>query len=378
VRDIATKKKTIKVVQQKECLSCPPEEALKKNADFYISKNPRHSDGRVPWCKKCIITFSTTENGEIDEEKFKSVLRQLDKPYYVDLIRSAINQFRKENNNIPDDNIRFYGEKIIGNYFKNINLKQAANKNYDDSEKDGFIRKITKNTNDVKREIRQAIYFNDSQKEETNTDDFEVTDEMIQLFGDGYNKAEYKKMNDKYETLKPNYPLQTTLHKESLATYVRFKIREEMATAEGNVVDAEKWYKAAQRAAMDGMLTPKQLSQEDLQSGITSISELVKTLEQSVDVIKILPQFKYRPNDAVDFTIYCYVDYERKLNGQPPVDYSEIYSFYDAKKEEYIRQNGDPYGIFSDDPTPKNRKNVEKFLELPEDYEDMTGGDSDG
>jgi len=376
VNDIATKKKT-KSIQQKTCLSCTPEEALKKASDFFVSKNPYHADGRVPWCRKCIATLSTTPNGEIDEEKFKSVLRQLDKPYYVDLMRSAINQFKKGNPNVPEDNIRFYGEKILGNYFKNINLNQTADKNYEDSEKDGFIRKSTNNDYEIKKEIRQAVYFDSNEKKEIRIGDFEVTDEIIQLFGAGYTEVEYKKMYDKYESLKPNYPLQTSLHREALVTYVRFKIREELATAEGSVVDAEKWYKAAQRAAMDGKLTPKQLSQDDLQSGVTSISELVKTLEQAVDVIKILPQFKYRPIDAVDFNIYCYVNYERSLNDQPQVDYSDIYSFYDKKKEEFLKQNGDPYGIFTDDPTLKNRKNVEKFIELPEDYHDMTGGDSD-
>ncbi len=59
---------------------------------------------------------------------------------------------------------------------------------------------------------------------------------------------------------------------------------------------------------------------------------ITKAVEQAVDVIKIMPRFKYRPNDAPDFNIWCYVDYERKLNDQPPVSYEDVYSFYDKKR----------------------------------------------
>ena len=373
MNDIATKKRM--PVPTKTCLSCPPDEAVKKISDFYVSKNPYHGDGRVPWCRKCIVTNSTTPVGEIDENKFKSVLRQLDKPYYIDLVQSSINQFKKENPDVKEADVKYFGERIIGHYFKNINLRQSQTKTYADSEHEGFVRKLKVRGTDIKRNLRQDVHLNGDEKKEIHLGDFEVTDEIIQLFGDGYTEVEYKKMFDKYESLKSNYPLQTSLHREALATYVRFKIREEIATANGNVVDAEKWYKAAQRSAMDGKLTPKQLTEGDLESGITSFSELVKTLEQAVDVIKILPKFKYRPIDSVDFGIYCYVDYERSLNGQPPISYEDVYSFYDRKKEEYLAQNGDPYGIFTDDPTPRNRESVKKFIKLPEDYDELTGGD---
>ena len=71
------------------------------------------------------------------------------------------------------------------------------------------------------------------------------------------------------------------------------------------------------------------------------------------------------------------VNYERKLNDQPQVDYSDIYSFYDKKKEEYIKQNGDPYGIFTNDPTIKNRENVIAFLKMPDDYDELAGDKDD-
>lgn len=367
---IATKKK----IEKKICLACPPENNQNEHplSDFYLSKNPMHKDGKVPWCKSCILKYSLLETGEIDEEKFKSVLQQIGKPYYKDLINVAINQYKKEHSFISDEEIKYHGKEIIGIYFtKQNSLRQYQSKSYIDSEKDGFVRKqgVQASEIGIATTIRQTY----EDKHKADIGDFEITDELVGLFGDGYSKTEYKKMFDKYEKLKLNYSLQTNIHQEALATYVRFKVKEEDATARGDVDEAKKWYDAAQNAAEKAKLTPKQLTKADLDSGVNSISELTKAVEQAVDVIKIMPRFKYRPNDAPDFNIWCYVDYERKLNDQPPVSYEEVYAFYDKKREEYIAQNGDPYGIFDNEPTFKNRDTVKTFIKLPDDYEELAG-----
>lgn len=374
VTSIATKKKT----EKKICLACPPEDKQNEHplGDFYLSKNPMHKDGKVPWCKSCILKYSLLETGEIDEEKFKSVLQQIGKPYYKDLVSVAVNQYKKEHSFIPDEEVKYHGKEIIGIYFtKQNSLRQYQSKSYIDSEKDGFVRKQGVQASDVA--INTAIKQTYEDRHKADIGDFKVTEDIKELFGDGYTTVEYKKMYEKYEKLKLNYTLQTNLHQEALATYVRFKVKEETATAEGNVDEAKKWYDAAQNAAASGKLTPKALTAADLQKGMNSVSELIKAVEQATDVIKILPQFKYRPNDSPDFTIMCYVNYERDLNGQPQVPYEDIYSFYDKKKKEYIEQNGDPYGIFDNDPSERNRDTVKTFLKMPDDYEELAGGDDE-
>lgn len=366
---MATKKSNKEKAKKKTCLACNPDVAEKPLSEFYLSKSPMHQDGKVPWCKECIVKHSTLETGEIDEEKFKNVLRQLDKPYYKDCLQSAINQFKKENSFVPDDNVKYYGEKLIGLYFKNINtLRQVQSKNYADSEKDGFIRRA--GTNPIELDLDKSITKKEQEKYTSSTDDFEVTDEMVELFGEGYSKAEYKKMMKKYQKLKLNYSLQTNLHQEALATYVRFKVKEEDATARGDVEEAKKWYDASQNAATSGKLTPKQLTESDLQGGINSFSEIFKAVEQAVDVIPILPRFKYRPNDALDFNIWCYINYARDLQGLPQCEYEDVYKFYDKKKQEYLDQYGDPYGIFDDEPDESIRENIKRFITLPKDYMD--------
>ena len=100
----------------------------------------------------------------------------------------------------------------------------------------------------------------------------------------------------------------------------------------------------------------------DLSDGLSTFSELSQAVEKEVDIIRILPKFKYRPNDALDFNIWCYINYSRELSGLPSVDYEDIYAFYDKKIEEYVEQYGDPYGIFEDDTSIKNRESIKKFI----------------
>lgn len=370
---IAAKKET----KKKICSSCGKEFPL--STGFYSSKSPMFAiDGKINICKECFINTALNEDtGEINEIKFKNLLRRTDFPYYRDNLQSATLQYSKEHGYIEDDDVKYHGTDIIKLYMKNVNsLRQLSTKTFEDSEKDGFIQKrstVLKDVNDDIKFLNESNIFKKEKKHKANIGNFEITDEIVELFGDGYSKTEYKKMFDKYEKLKINYSLQTNLHQEALATYVRFKVKEEMATAEGNVEDAKKWYDAAQNAADKAKLTPKQLTQADLQGGINSFSEIFKAVEQAVDVVPILPRFKYRPNDACDFIIWCYINYARDLQGLPPCEYKDVYKFYDKKKKEYISQYGDPYGIFDEDPTEDVRPNIEKFITLPVDYED---GDS--
>ena len=256
---------------------------------------------------------------------------------------------------------------------KNIaTLRQVSSKSYEDSEKDGFFQKHST----VIQKTEKAEYKKDLAKKKNeeiisvDTDVFEVTQEMIDMFGEGFTRLEYKKMLKKYNDMTKTYVVQTNLHKEALLTYVRFKVKEEMATSKGDVQEAQKWYQAAQDAAEKAKLTPRQLSKEDLQGGIVNFSDIFTAVEGAKERIKIFPEFKYQPKDAADFIIWCYVNYERNLNNMPEVEYKDLYKFYDDKKHEYIEMYGDPYGIFSEDTTEINRETIEKFITVPNEFKD--------
>jgi hypothetical protein len=369
---------------KKVCTCCHEEKNL---TDFYYSSSPMYSlDERIPVCKECCKTSVLSEDGRIDFDKFKDLLRNIDKPLYFDLLFSSEESVKKENSYLSDEEVSLHGYEILQKYFTLVAMRQDKSKSYSDAEKEGFIHQNSNRTKKEKDEIlnryshlinqyskpSKTVHTSKVSKQKINTDidDFIVTDEIKELFGDGFEDFEYKKMHKKYEKLKLNYTLQTNLHQEALATYVRFKVKEEIATARGDVDEAKKWYDAAQNAAASGKLTPKQLSEADLQGGINSFSEIFKAVEQAVDIIPILPRFKYRPNDALDFNIWCYINYARDLQGLPQCDYEDVYKFYDRKKEEYLEQYGDPYGIFDDEPDESIRENIKKFITLPKDYED--------
>ena len=363
---------TNKVNKKKHCSCCGEEKSLN---DFYMSKSPLHAlDKKTPICKDCVIKSSVNpDTNEIDEVRFKNILRQIDKPFYKDNLQSAINQFKKENAYVADEDVKYHGDAIIRLYMKNIaTLRQVSSKSYEDSERDGFIQKHST----VIQKTENAEYKKDLKKKKDeeiiNYDetDFEVTQDMIDMFGEGYTRAEYKKMLKKYNDMTKTYVVQTNLHKEALLTYVRFKVKEEMATSKGDVQEAQKWYQAAQDAAEKAKLTPRQLSKEDLQGGIVNFSDIFTAVEGAKERIKIFPEFRYQPKDAADFIIWCYVNYERNLNNMPEVPYKDIYKFYDDKKHEYIEMYGDPYGIFSEDTTEINRETIEKFITVPNEFKD--------
>lgn len=352
-------------VGKKVCCDCHKEKTL---SNFYLASNPStSSDGKtVNVCKTCIKSGSINSDGSINIEKFKEKLMLMDKPFVPSVLDSAIKEVERS---IELGKGR---TDIIGCYFKNISTLPQYSKL-------GFLESISLidsgksvssavTTTEKKIRPREDVYVKQF-------DDFVVTDDLLDLFGEGYTKNEYRLMSKKFEKLRLNYSMQTNLHQEALATYVRFKVKEEQATANGDVGSAEKWNKAAQEAADKAKLTPKQLTQADLQGGVTCISEISKACEQAVDIIEILPKYKYQPNDAPDFIIWCYINYCRKLKGLPECEYSDVYKFYDDKKKEYLEQYGDPYGIFDGDVIEKNRPNVEKFIVLPKDYDIDFGGD---
>lgn len=372
---------TKKVTKKKICPICKKEKLITRG--FYKSASPLYQDDKcVPICITCVKDgIVNSEDGTINKTKMKTMLQRLDKPLYWDDLDSAYNQYKKEHSYLSEDEIAKHGKDIIGLYFKNTMLRQNRDKSFADSELDGHIHTnsniVAIDKNRIKKKYIEDENKTNSQNESNDEipvklptkDTFEVTEDMINLFGEGYTKTEYKKMFRKYEEMKQTYVIQTSIHREALVTYVRFKVKEEMATAKGDVVEAQKWYSAAQTAAEQGKLTAKQISKEDLQGGIVNFSDIFAAVEGAKERIKIFPEFKYQPKDAADFIIWNYVNYERNLNNMPEVEYRDIYGFYDKKKKEYVDTYGDPYGIFKDDTTEENRETIEKFITVPKEFE---------
>lgn len=136
---------------EKKCNYC---KEIKKMTDFYISKNPLHAaDERVPICKDCVMKASLNEDGTINDLEFNKVLRDIQRPYYKDLIESAIESFKREHSYIEEEKVKYYGKELLSIYFRCIAMRQDRAKSYEDSEKDGFIHQ----NNNMPKTARERI-----------------------------------------------------------------------------------------------------------------------------------------------------------------------------------------------------------------------------
>ena len=316
------------------CVGCGK---IHPKGNFYVSYSPNHANGRLFYCKDFIKNKAYSQiSGDVDMRRFQSLLMQLDLPFMYETFETAL----ANNANDP-----------IGNYFRMLNsLPQNKGLTWESSifepaESSGLA-EDTKDELSVEEEELRHISVK----------------ELENKWGLGYSKDELYLFEKKYLMLKNHYNEKTAMHTEALFNYIRYRVKEEISTAEGNVGEAKAWGALASKAATDAKINPSQLSKADLSDGFSTFSELSEAVEKEVDVIRILPRFKYRPNDALDFVIWNYVNYERDLSGMPQVDYKDIYKFYDRKVEEYINQYGDPYGIFKGDTTIENRDKIKQFI----------------
>jgi hypothetical protein len=325
--------------QSKKCTKC---KKVKTTAKFAKGRDKDQFDF---WCNDCRKSFVTTL------DRLEVYCSENQRNFNIELWNKCM-EIAQEMDSVKQGK-RTLEQQAINLYFSKMNL----------GGQDGVTEKIDKTSDEY------YVKKYELEKKE------ELTPEYISYLEDkwgfGYKIEELIAFEKKYQFLKNNYPEKTSMHTEALLKYIRYSVKEEMATAQGNVSDAKSWGQLAKDAATAAKINPSQLSASDLTGGLNSFSELIKAAEQVVDIIPILPQFKYRPNDALDFVIWCYVNYVRDLKGLPLCEYEDIYEFYDRRKKEYIDQYGDPYGIFKDDPTEENRDKIKKFIYVPEIQNDL-------
>lgn len=337
-----------------EYISCFGECGQSKlKSEFYKSHEVGNGTGVIPICKKCIKRAVALPDGTYNTDKLKEILRNtnVNKPFLSSIWEKALL------NPKPDK---------VGAYFSNIGFNAMSHMKWEDSDVDCLPSKSNGNFISTTAQIQYET-------EEVEGGTFVIKKWMYDLFGDGFTPEEYRAMEKKYNFLKENYTESTNMHTEALVTYVKYKVKEDLAISEGKMGEAKTWSDLASKAATNAKINPSQMSKADLMGGINTISEISQAVEEAVDIIPILPRFKYRPNDAVDFAIWCYVNYIRDLQGKPLCEYSDVYQFYDDRKNAYVEQYGDPYGIFTEDTTEKNRENIEKFIKLPKNFDEISG-----
>lgn len=136
---------------KKICTCCHDEKNL---IDFYYSSSPMYSlDERIPVCKECCKTSVLTDDGMIDFDKFKDMLRNIDKPLYFDLLFSSEESVKRENSYLSDEEVSLHGYEILQKYFTLVAMRQDKAKSYSDAEKEGFIHQNSNRSKKEKDEI---------------------------------------------------------------------------------------------------------------------------------------------------------------------------------------------------------------------------------
>lgn len=324
----------------KVCLKCGKSKA---DSAFFKSSSSYHKDGLVPICRKCIIdTVYNPDTNAIDIGNFEEVLQKVDKPFLPKIMNAVDKQIKKQySNKTGYERVK----TAVGLYFKNINsLKQYQDTTYSSPESNSSKRQRTENL---------VYYLSD--------DNFAVTEGMIRLFGEGYTEVEYQQMQKTYNCAMQDYPNLTHAQIRLLLRYVRYDAKEHNAMMK-NDSDVDRWSKLASGALAQFVNACSKTNADN------SFSALMKKMKQAESMEDVLPQFKYRPNDAPDFIIWCYVNYCRRLEGKPEIDFEEIADYYDQAKADFIERYGDRHGIFADDPTLRNRDNIREYITLPPDY----------
>lgn len=292
VATTATKKDT----KKKFCTACHQELPL---SHFYMSKSPLHSlDGKVPICKDCALQNSLNEEtGEIDEVKFKNILRQLDKPYYLDNVISAQNQFAKEHGYIPEDEVKYHGADILKIYYKNINsLRQLSSKSYADSEKDGFVQKnstvltSTAKSNKTSSTLSKSIQDKEEQEEV-------VYDEK---WMGKYTKKDIDYLNNYYAGLERDYKIITENHRDYARKIAKASLQMDKAFDEmiNGLDGADARYKNA-REAFDTLSKSAKFSESTRSVNDVGISSFSKVAAM-VEAHNWIPEHKPLKKDTID------------------------------------------------------------------------------
>lgn len=283
--------------------------------EFYKSYNLDHKNGVYPFCKQYIKKEVYRKDGSINVEKFKNLLMQMDAPFLIDEFEGALEE----------------KSETIGRYFVRIAMVQNRGLTW----KDSTSEKIENNKiNNTDNEESNTTY-----KKATDLTDKEIS-ELEEKWGFGYDLDEYILFEKKWSKLIDNYGRKTAMHVEGLKTYIRFRVKEELATASGNVKEAKEWGQLASKAATDAKINVSQLSKSDISGGIDVLPQLFEAVESEVGIIPQLPKLLEQPYDDADIIIWCNTNYIRRLEGKPRVSYRDVWNFYDEMLEEYCKQQG--------------------------------------
>lgn len=286
---------------KKTCTFCGKEKNI---LQFYSNTSPLFDlDKRDPICKDCIKkTVIDEETGKINEFELDKILRILDKPYYKDSLESARKQFVKEHPDIKDIHVDHFGDKILGLYCKNIQLRQDRNRRYADSEKSGYMHD-NNNMNVSERERIMQKYGDIKNGKYSENDSERIADEEVvysKEWRGSYTRADIEYLDSYYKDLMRDYKIVTANHKDYAKKIAKASLHMDKCYDDmlHGVNGADAKYKQA-RESFDSLSKSAKFS-ESVRSvndvGLSSFSKIVEKVESH----QWIPEHKPIEKDDID------------------------------------------------------------------------------
>lgn len=270
---VAKKKVESGQITDREKVYCSNCDKDKKPNDFYKSYGNTAS-GLLCYCKTCVQTMGLDVNGNVDLEKFKSMLMKVDRPYIHQLFVDNMNKYKNP-------------KSAIGFYFKDLGLMQNRLLKYRDSifEKNNENISVS-NVNEI------------------------VTGDMIKKWGNGYSVEQIRKLENFSKDMQNSYDVKTASHKDYLHKICKVSLKMDEALDNDNIGEFQKLSNVYDTLMKSAKFTAVQRSAVDDTGGFATFSEFIERLESEgfIEPIKIEEDF-----DIVEATISDIKKYTKQL-----------------------------------------------------------------
>lgn len=286
---------------KKICTYCGKEKQI---LQFYSNTSPLFSlDKRDPICKDCIKkTVVDYETGKINELELDKILRTLDRPYFKDTLESSRNQFAKEHPDIADMYVDNFGDKILGLYFKNIQLRQNRHLRYANSEATGYMHDNS-NINISEREkiLRKYGDIKNGKYDQKLNEKYESEEIVFSKEWRGtYTKADLEYLDNYYKGLQRDYKIITENHRDYAKKIAKASLHMDKCFDEmmSGVAGADAKYKQA-RESFDSLSKSAKFSESTRSVNDIGISSFSK-ITSMVEAHQWIPEHKPVEKDDID------------------------------------------------------------------------------
>ena len=287
---------TVKKVNDLTCGACGE---LKKISEYYVSYNPVHQTGKIPYCKTCLKKMISDQNGNVILDKVKSTLQLIDKPFLYNIWRTSL----------EDEKDTF------GTYMKNIQMPQYRKLGWSDSK--------------MLPEVENKLNYNNVEEETKfqSLDNFQITTEILMRWKGNHSIEDYQKLEEFYWDMKNKNKIETPQEEIYLKKLATISVKMDNELAECNYDEVKKLGDLFSKYMADSQFRAIDKTEADKTCGIRTYCQAYAEAEKD----DFIPPWEYYrkikdiSQDIVDKTIMHIENHTLRMNKinimtEPPSD----------------------------------------------------------